>query len=162
MGNSVNALVFCMLPLTLAAQSISFLPPQNVANSGAHIVAGCSGCVAVADFNSDGWPDIAFNMQLPDPEGGVLLGNGDGTFRPALPLPYPALGPLLAGDFNGDGKPDLVFADCRWPVIRTLLPAWTPRPPASPKAGTLEQCSPPQAFPNRIGYISVKFTSTSA
>ncbi|WP_002632132.1 FG-GAP repeat domain-containing protein [Cystobacter fuscus] len=40
----------------------------------------------------------------------LLLGNGDGTLRPAVALP---LGSLVehveSGDVNGDGKPDLVF-----------------------------------------------------
>ena len=41
---------------------------------------------------------------------GVLLGNGDGTFQPALT--YGSGGSLatsvVAADVNGDGKPDLV------------------------------------------------------
>jgi uncharacterized protein (TIGR03437 family) len=102
-------LAFWALPLTALAQTISFLPPQNLAEGGAHYVGTCSNCVAVADFNGDGKPDIAFNIQQPVPQGGVLLGNGDGTFRPALQFPYPYPGPLLVGDFNGDGKPDLVL-----------------------------------------------------
>jgi hypothetical protein len=42
----------------------------------------------------------------------VLLGNGDGTFRPALNLgaDYFATA-LAAADFNSDGKPDLVVAN---------------------------------------------------
>jgi uncharacterized protein (TIGR03437 family) len=101
-------LIACALPLIAAAQAISFLPPQILARGGAGVVGTCSGCVALADFNGDGRLDIAFNLQTPLPQGGVLLGNGDGTFRPGLPLSYPAIGPLLEGDFNGDGKPDLL------------------------------------------------------
>lgn len=105
-------LVLIMFPLMATAQTISFLPPRAVASAGAHVVSQCSRCVAVADFNGDGKPDIAFSIGTPVPQGGVLLGNGDGTFRPASSsvLQLTATGPLLVGDFNGDGKPDLVFA----------------------------------------------------
>ncbi len=103
-------LVCCALPLIAAAQTISFLPPNVVARGGSIYVSACSSCVAVADFNGDGKPDIAFNIGTELPQGGVLLGNGDGTFRPGLASPYSEPGPLLVGDFNGDGKPDLVFA----------------------------------------------------
>jgi len=102
--------IFFALPLIAVPQTISFLPPDTIYSGGAAFVSGCSACVAVADFNGDGKPDIALSVETPLPEGGVLLGNGDGTFRPILPLSYPALGPFLVGDFNGDGKPDLVFA----------------------------------------------------
>src|SRR5262249_47046449 len=40
----------------------------------------------------------------------VLLGNGDGTFKPALTTNLPVqANSLAAGDFNRDGKLDLVF-----------------------------------------------------
>jgi uncharacterized protein (TIGR03437 family) len=105
-------IVFVMWPFIARAQTISFLPPQAVATAGAHVVSGCSGCVAVADFNADGKPDIAFSIGTPLPYGGVLLGNGDGTFRPVSSSvsQLTATGPLLVGDFNGDGKPDLILA----------------------------------------------------
>jgi uncharacterized protein (TIGR03437 family) len=96
------------IPLAALAQTISFLPPTGVGGGGASFVGSCGSCVVVADFNGDGIPDIAFTVLTGLPQGYVLLGNGDGTFRPGLPLSYPASGPLLVGDFNGDGKPDLV------------------------------------------------------
>src|SRR5262249_31647365 len=45
----------------------------------------------------------------------VLLGNGDGTFRPPAPYavstaPGTGRGALVAGDFNGDGRLDLTVA----------------------------------------------------
>ena len=65
--------------------------------------------VATGDFNGDGIPDIA----SPD---GVLLGNGDGTFRSSpvgLDLPEPGFvyNTIVTGDFNGDGKLDIAVAD---------------------------------------------------
>lgn len=73
--------------------------------------------VAIADFDKDGHLDLAVANQCQDSscQNGavsVLLGNGDGTFRPAQS--YPSDGyqtdSVAVGDFNGDGIPDLVLA----------------------------------------------------
>ena len=66
--------------------------------------------VTVADFNSDGIPDIAATNQLSNALD-VLIGKGDGTFSPGAFLnagaePFA----VAAADLNGDGRPDLVAA----------------------------------------------------
>jgi uncharacterized protein (UPF0548 family) len=71
--------------------------------------------VAVADFNGDGIPDLAVANSAETggkPSVSVLLGNGDGTFQPAVNY---AAGKgtysVAVADFNGDGIPDLVMAN---------------------------------------------------
>jgi uncharacterized protein (DUF2141 family) len=73
--------------------------------------------VAIADFNNDGELDIAvadYGNPSTGDNGGVsiLLGNGDGTFQPAISA-NAGKNPIwiAAGDFNNDGKKDLVIAD---------------------------------------------------
>ena len=72
-----------------------------------------------ADFNGDGRLDLAmtYNSNLTyggQDQGGVivLMGNGNGTFQPAV---FYAAGDnpasLVAGDFTGDGKLDLAVTD---------------------------------------------------
>lgn len=74
--------------------------------------------VAIADFNSDGRPDLAYSGQF-DPTNqfafriGILPGNGDGTFgtRTAVATDdFPKR--LVAADFDLDGKQDLLVAHC--------------------------------------------------
>src|SRR2546429_5740081 len=62
--------------------------------------------VVVGDFDRDGMTDVA-TAELSSNSISVILGNGDGTFRPALPLAVSLPRALIVGDFNGDGGPDL-------------------------------------------------------
>lgn len=70
--------------------------------------------IVVADVNGDGHPDIAASLDsstntIPD-SAGILINNGDGTFKAPVVTPYPPSLPYaaspLAGDFNHDGKFD--------------------------------------------------------
>jgi len=75
--------------------------------------------VAVADLNGDGKPDLLLankyvgNGNYANGVIGVLLGNGDGTFQPAVSYSsggYVAYS-VTIGDVNGDGKPDLIVTN---------------------------------------------------
>jgi hypothetical protein len=76
------------------------------------ISSGSPQAVVVADFNLDGKPDIA--TVLDEGPSGLLYGNGDGTFKPVIPI---KLGNhrvgenLTAGDFNNDDAADLAILD---------------------------------------------------
>jgi hypothetical protein len=76
--------------------------------------------VVVGDFNGDGKPDLLVANECAVGSNcastgslGVLLGNGDGTFRTAVnygpggQFPYS----LAVGDVNGDGTPDLLVVN---------------------------------------------------
>jgi FG-GAP-like repeat/Bacterial Ig-like domain (group 2) len=87
--------------------------------------------VAIGDLNGDGYPDLVLaNYGIsPDFQGSVsvLLGNGDGTFQPAVNYEAGTSSDSVAiGDLDGDGHPDLVVAN--WgsknvSVLINLLPS---------------------------------------
>ena len=93
----------------------TFQPVVNYGSGGYGVRSG-----AVADVNGDGKPDIvvancsnANDLCQGITSVGVLLGNGDGTFRTAVT--YDSRGqryqPSLAvADVNGDQKPDVLVA----------------------------------------------------
>jgi hypothetical protein len=80
--------------------------------------------IVAGDFTGDGHLDLAVAGEYFDPSVGnpvgevaVLLGNGDGTFQPALPdlaedgvvVQFPSA--MVAGDFTGDGHLDLAVGN---------------------------------------------------
>ena len=71
--------------------------------------------IIIADVNGDGKPDLLVSNQGGLESVGVLLGNGDGTFQPAVAYPVGgsySSAPLVL-DVNGDGKLDLVvYSQC--------------------------------------------------
>ena len=62
--------------------------------------------VVTGDFNGDGKPDFAIVSRQGQTAGvGILLGIGDGTFKPIVPyLAGQREMALAIADFNGDGK----------------------------------------------------------
>jgi Bacterial Ig-like domain (group 3)/FG-GAP-like repeat len=71
--------------------------------------------MVAGDFNGDGKADLAILDNNYDTVS-IYLGNGDGTFTPAAPLPVGQEGNgltnvMVTGDFNGDGHLDLAVLE---------------------------------------------------
>jgi len=113
-GRFLVGVVSLLLPFAMshaAEATVTFKSPE-IYPTGRMPMA-----VAVGDFNGDGVPDLAVanagNPQIGDNGGiSILLGNGDGTFRPATNSPA-GKNPfaIATADFNRDGKIDLAMID---------------------------------------------------
>ena len=96
-----------------AAATMLGVPVAYAAGNGPQVVA-------VGDFDGNGAPDLAVANWSSDV--GVLLDNGDGTFRTVQHYaaglnPYS----VAVGDFNGDGKPDLAVGNVNSKDLSVLL-----------------------------------------
>jgi hypothetical protein len=91
-------LLTCALAMAQRATfSVGVYYPTNTTQSTA---------IVVADLNGDGKPDLVVGSTS---NVSVLLGNGDGTFQPAITYTGAvAKNSLAVVDMNGDGKLDLV------------------------------------------------------
>jgi hypothetical protein len=100
-------LVLCFFASPLQAASVQFAARQDIATGFQHLTG-----LAVADFNGDGFPDIAVTDDYAN-QVTVYLNDGHGGFsKPTVTnLPasgYAGLGYLVSGDVNEDGKQDLI------------------------------------------------------
>ncbi len=94
------------------------LQPQ--VQSGTEVTAE-SGPIVAGDFTGDGQLDLAIGTIASDTIS-ILLGNGDGTFQPAVTYTV-GDGPtsIVAGDFNGDGRLDLAVKNSEDYTVSVLL-----------------------------------------
>jgi Legume lectin domain/Bacterial Ig-like domain (group 3)/FG-GAP-like repeat len=85
---------------------------------------GYDDVVAVGDFNGDGFLDLAMNSNSGSSYYvNVLLGNGDGTFKPPVTYPDADGRPtsIYTADFNNDGRLDLAVVNYTDGAIGILL-----------------------------------------
>ena len=77
--------------------------------------------LTIADVNGDGIPDVIV-ANFTDNTVSILLGNGDGTFKTAIPVPV-GEGPVYVttADMNNDGKPDLLVNNNLDDTVGVLL-----------------------------------------
>jgi uncharacterized repeat protein (TIGR01451 family) len=90
-------------------EQISVVATNGALPSTSYKVGPGPESIGVGDFNRDGKLDLVTAIQ-----GGisVQLGNGDGTFRPAVTYAANGTFPigLVVGDFNNDGNPDVAVS----------------------------------------------------
>jgi streptogramin lyase len=104
-------------PLTAQAQPSNF---QEVSGSP-FAVGSTPDSVATGDFNNDGNLDLVV-ANFGSGTISVMLGNGDGTFQPAVNYQVGS-GPngFVIGDFNGDGTLDIAVGNFYSNTVSVLL-----------------------------------------
>ena len=109
------ALTVLMTPSAAPLQPV----PDGIVTSGDS--PGNAVAIVAGDFNGDGKLDLAVAEQGSDSVA-ILLGNGDGTFQPAVDYTV-GNGPdsIVAGDFTGDGRLDLAVACLGDSVVSILM-----------------------------------------
>ena len=109
-ASTILHLLCCLIGFQPAAMG-QFLPATNYPTIGRTPL-----CIATGDLNGDGIPDLATANQGAGPNTGsvsILLGNGDGTFKPAVEYDSGSnvTTSVAVGDFNGDGILDLAIVN---------------------------------------------------
>jgi hypothetical protein len=108
---------------------------------------------ALADFDRDGFPDMAIVNEPPDQSGApqtvdVFFNNRSGGFGTFTSYAIPSSGPVIAVDVNGDGWPDLVIAPGLGTVSTVLL---------NNGDGTFRMGTPPTTKMTPISFVAGDF-----
>lgn len=107
-NSSFSGTVLNAVNIFLGVGDGSFTQKTSVSTGGRPI------CAVMGDFNGDGFVDLVVG-NADSSTLTVLLGNGDGTFRPPMTIPSTSISAtptaIVAGDFNGDGILDLAVTN---------------------------------------------------
>lgn len=126
-----------LLAVLLGNGDGTFQSPVSYDSGG----SGFDPTIAIADMNGDGKPDLLVanactpatgcDPAFPSPTSvGIMLGNGDGTFQPAVNYLSQSGGscgepnsggPLYVADLNGDGKLDVVVLSQGCGIFSVML-----------------------------------------
>ena len=112
----------CLLLLGCAVTTTSaFAQPPSFSRADYPSHAGAR-AIATADFNRDGWPDVAHANTGRDTVTVLLNGRGAGSLALSADIPV-GHGPfdLVTADFNRDGVPDLAVANADDDSLSILL-----------------------------------------
>lgn len=104
-------LVGCLI-LVVLSFSCSALGQIVFGSPTSYNIGVVSTVMTAADFNGDGYPDLAVETNYTSTSDNivVLMNKGDGSFATPVTyaLPNGSVGKIMAADLNGDGRIDLV------------------------------------------------------
>jgi FG-GAP-like repeat/FG-GAP repeat len=127
-GTGSNMSVFLRGPAGFAAEAGSPFPTGLGPGYG-----------VVADFNGDGFPDVA-TQNFSDGTVSVLIRQPGGGFVAGTPLTVGSTGSVTAADFNGDGRVDIAAPSYNGNTVVTYLGngsgGFTAEGPANPTGAT--------------------------
>jgi Bacterial type II and III secretion system protein/FG-GAP-like repeat len=126
-GEPATLFVGDRYPITLSTLSSSITAPaiiptvsQSSFPRSDYPVGQLPAAIATADFNGDGYADMAVANET-DNTVSILLNDGAGSFTDGEVIPVPAAPvALVTGDFNGDGKEDLAVVSRDAGVVSIL------------------------------------------
>src|SRR5215210_4107983 len=116
--------LFIFVVLVLAA-GVSTASAQSFSTPTDYALGDNPNSGAAADFNGDGKLDLAVANFLGGPTSAgtmsILIGNGNGTFQPAVTTAVQNPFHIVATDLNADGKQDLIAASATADRVSVML-----------------------------------------